>query len=112
MQILDFATGYLMAFGLQAALWRQARQGGSWLVEVSLAETGHWLRSLGRLDKGFQVAKPDWKQYQTEALCGFGPGGQSTLRHIGHAARFQRTPAGCARPSMPPGSHAPVWPAA
>src|SRR5579871_2726520 len=30
MQILDFASGFLMAFGAQAALLRQARDGGSW----------------------------------------------------------------------------------
>lgn len=111
MQILDFGTGYLMAFGLQAALWRQASQGGSWLVEVSLAETGHWLRGLGRLDQGFEVDKPDLKQFRDEGPCGFGPNGQSTLRHVRHAARFERTPAACVRPSMPPGSHAPAWPA-
>ncbi len=111
MQILDFSTGYLMAFGLQAALWRQATQGGSWLVEVSLAETGHWLRGLGRLSDGFKASKPDFKRYQQACLCGFGPRGQSTLRHVGHAARFAHTPAASARPSMPPGSHAPVWPA-
>ncbi|MFS2055897.1 CoA transferase, partial [Variovorax sp. CT11-76] len=44
MQILDEATGYLIAFGAAAALHRQQREGGSWLVRVSLAQTGHWLR--------------------------------------------------------------------
>jgi hypothetical protein len=28
-------------------LVRQARDGGSWHMNVSLAQTGHWLRSLG-----------------------------------------------------------------
>ena len=44
MQILDFASGFLMALGAQAALLRQAREGGSWHVRVSLARTGLWLR--------------------------------------------------------------------
>jgi crotonobetainyl-CoA:carnitine CoA-transferase CaiB-like acyl-CoA transferase len=49
MQILDEATGYLIAFGAAAALHRQQREGGSWHVQVSLAQTGQWLRSLGRV---------------------------------------------------------------
>ena len=44
MQILDHASGYLMAFAAQAALARQATEGGSWHVRVSLAQTAHWLR--------------------------------------------------------------------
>ena len=55
MQILDEATGYLIAFGAAAALWRQQREGGSWHVQVSLAQTGHWLRGLGRVENGFAV---------------------------------------------------------
>ena len=49
MQILDMATGFLMAFGAQAALLRQQHEGGSWHVRVSLARTALWLRELGRL---------------------------------------------------------------
>ncbi len=47
MQMLDMASGFLMAFGAAAVLWRQQREGGSWHVEVSLAQTGHWLRGFG-----------------------------------------------------------------
>ncbi len=110
LQILDYATGYLMAFGLQAALWRQARQGGSWLVQVSLAETGHWLRGLGRLADGLNTLKPDLAPYLADSPSGFGPQGQSIVRAVRHAALFSRTPAGWQRPSMPPGSHPPIWP--
>ena len=48
-QALDHATGYLMAFGAMMALARKAREGGSWHVRVSLAQTAHWLTQLGRL---------------------------------------------------------------
>src|SRR5262249_49321621 len=47
-QMLDHATGYLMAFGAMMARARQSREGGSWHVRVSLAQTGRWLWSLGR----------------------------------------------------------------
>ena len=42
------------------ALARKAREGGSWHVRVSLAQTGHWLTGLGRLERGFDC--PDPKQ--------------------------------------------------
>src|SRR5262249_34037370 len=48
-QALDHASGYLMAFGAMMALARKAREGGSWHVRVSLAQTGHWLAGLGRV---------------------------------------------------------------
>ena len=49
-QELDHATGYLLAFAVMTALKRQAEEGGSWHVRVSLAQTGYWLRQLGRID--------------------------------------------------------------
>ena len=54
-QMLDHATGYLMAFGAMMAKARQAREGGSWHVRVSLAQTGRWLWNLGRLDGGLKT---------------------------------------------------------
>src|SRR5262250_1413366 len=40
---IDYLTGYLMAFGALVALARRAKEGGSWLVRISLAQTGRWL---------------------------------------------------------------------
>ena len=57
MQILDHATGYLMAFGAMIAKARQAREGGSWHVQVSLARTGNWLWQMGRQGDG--LAAPE-----------------------------------------------------
>lgn len=51
-QMLDHATGYFMAFGAMMAKARQAREGGSWHVRVSLAQTGRWLWNLGRVAGG------------------------------------------------------------
>ena len=111
MQILDYAAGQLLAFGVQAALWRQARQGGSWQVRVSLAGIGLWLRSLGRQADGLAAVRPSFKPWLEESTCGFGPNGQAaTLLAMRHAAEFSATPARWSRPSMPPGSHPPVWP--
>jgi len=99
MQILDQASGFLMAFGAAAALWRQWCEGGSWLVQVSLAQTGHWLRGLGRVTDGLQIDRPDLTPWLTDEMSGFG-----LLRAVRPSAQLARTPAGYARPSVPPGT--------
>src|SRR5262249_25141504 len=44
---IDYCTGYLMAFGAMVALARRTREGGSWLVRISLAQIGKWIVDLG-----------------------------------------------------------------
>lgn len=105
MQILDEASGFLVAFGAAAALWRQQREGGSWLLRVSLAQTGHWLRTLGRVPAGPQAERPD-----IEPLLVTSPSGFGELRALRHSAQLSRTPAAWVRPSVPPGTHPPQWP--
>lgn len=104
MQILDEATGYLMAFGAAAALRRQQREGGSWHVQVSLVQTGHWLRSLGCVAGGFDVKPPSLEPWIESHASGFG-----LLDGLRHSAQLARTPAGWDRPSQPPGTDAPRW---
>ena len=104
MQILDEASGYLMAMGASAALCRQQREGGSWHVQVSLAQTGHWLRSLGRVPDGSR-APPVTRDPYLETL----PSGFGELRALRHSAQLSRTPAAWTLPSMPPGSSPPQW---
>lgn len=105
MQILDYATGHLMAFAASAALRRQALEGGSWYVRLSLAQTGRWIRNLGRIENGFAVTRPDRAPYLESAASGFGE-----LVALRHSAQLARTPVRSARPSMPPGAHPPLWP--
>ena len=105
-QILDYASGFLMAFAAQAALLRQAREGGSWHVRVSLARTGLWLRSLGRVTDGFSSAMPAPEDSLESSTSGWGE-----LRAVRHAARLSHTPVEWQRASVRPGTHAPVWPA-
>ncbi|CAN5832433.1 CoA transferase [soil metagenome] len=104
MQILDEATGYLIAFGAAAALWRQQREGGSWHVQVSLAQTAQWLRSLGRVAGGLAAPRPELAPFLETSESGFG-----LLRAVRHSAQLSRTPALWRKPSMPPGSHAVSW---
>ncbi|UWU95215.1 CoA transferase [Bradyrhizobium sp. CB1015] len=109
-QMLDHATGYLMAFGAMMAKARQAYEGGSWHVRVSLAQTGRWLWNLGRLEGGLNT--PDLTGAAVHAAfietmqSGFG-----TLKAVQHSARLSKTPAQWSRPAMPLGSHPAQWPA-
>jgi crotonobetainyl-CoA:carnitine CoA-transferase CaiB-like acyl-CoA transferase len=109
-QMLDHATGYLMAFGAMMAKARQAREGGSWHVRVSLAQTGRWLWNFGRLDGGLNT--PDLTGEAVHAAfiesmsSGFG-----TLKAVRHSALLSTTPAHWSRPAMPLGSHPAQWPA-
>lgn len=108
MQILDHATGYLMAVGAMMARARQAREGGSWHVQVSLARTGHWLWNLGRLESGLATADIDREAVLPlieQSSSGFGK-----LSAVRHAAILSATPAAWARPAVPLGTHPPQWP--
>src|SRR5437879_446624 len=108
-QMLDHATGYFMAFGAMMAKARQAREGGSWHVQVSLAQSGRWLWNLGRVADGL-----DTRDLTGEAVTPFIEevgSGFGALRAVRHSAILSKTPAFWARPAMPLGSHPPQWPA-
>jgi crotonobetainyl-CoA:carnitine CoA-transferase CaiB-like acyl-CoA transferase len=47
----DFIAGYLGAAGIQAALIRRAKEGGSYHVRVNLSRCAMWFNSLGTFDK-------------------------------------------------------------
>jgi crotonobetainyl-CoA:carnitine CoA-transferase CaiB-like acyl-CoA transferase len=106
-QVLDHATGYLLAFAVMAALKRRIEEGGSWHVRVSLAQTGHWFRQLGRVD-GTTCPDPEFAEVKDcleEAASGFG-----RLTAVRHAAVMSETPPRWTRPSVPLGTQAPEWP--
>jgi crotonobetainyl-CoA:carnitine CoA-transferase CaiB-like acyl-CoA transferase len=105
-QMLDHATGYLLAFAAIAALIRRSTEGGSWHVRLSLAQTGHWLRELGRID-GMACRDPgfdDVRDCLEETASGFG-----RLTAVRHAAVMSETPPRWVRPSVPLGTHAALW---
>ena len=104
MQILDEATGFLMAFAACAALRRQQREGGSWHVQLSLAQTAHWLRGLGRVEHGLHAAPPSRQPYLETSASGFGE-----LIGVTPSAQLDRTPARYCRLSVPPGHSPPHW---
>ena len=76
---IDYLTGYLMAFGAMVALARRAREGGSWLVRISLAQTGRWL-----VDRG-QVPETALKDVDKELYPGRDRALVDRERHAGRA---------------------------
>lgn len=107
-QVVDHGTGYLAALGALAALARRAREGGSYLVRVSLAQTGRWVDGLGRVD-GRSVRDQTLETIPDLLADMDSPFGR--LRHVAPAARLSETPAFWSRPVVPLGTHPPAWPA-
>jgi hypothetical protein len=106
-QVLDHAAGYLMAYGAMSALARRITEGGSWHVRVSLAQTGQWLRRLGRIENGLDTADLGFGQVQDlleQTESGFGQ-----LTAVRHAAQMSLTPAHWDLPSVALGTHPPAW---
>jgi crotonobetainyl-CoA:carnitine CoA-transferase CaiB-like acyl-CoA transferase len=105
-QALDHATGYLMAFAAMSALARRAERGGSWHVRCSLAQTGCWIRRLGRI-RGMDFPDPGFDDVHDrleDTQSGFGK-----LTAVRHAAAMTETPPCWVRPSVPLGTHPPAW---
>ncbi len=109
---IDYLTGYLMAFGAMVALARRTREGGSWLVRISLAQVGRWLVERG------QVPEAELKDIDAEftpdelqrwTISSDTPVGR--LHHLGPVVNLSETPPRWARPSVPLGHNEPVWPA-
>ncbi len=108
---IDFLTGYLMAFGSMVALARRAREGGSWLVRISLAQVGRWLVERGQVPeselknvpKEFTPADLERWSMTSETPVG-------RLQHLAPVIHLSETPPRWARPTVPLGYHQPVWP--
>jgi crotonobetainyl-CoA:carnitine CoA-transferase CaiB-like acyl-CoA transferase len=109
---IDYCTGYLMAFGAMVALARRAREGGSWLVRISLAQVGKWIVDLGEVpaaaarDAPAEFTPDELERWSMVSDTPSGP-----LRHLKPVVQMSETPTYWARPSVPLGYHQPVWPA-
>jgi len=109
---IDYLTGYLMAFGALVALARRVREGGSWLVRISLAQTGRWLVGRGEVPEAELKDVP--KEFTSEELKRWSMTSDTPVgrpQHLGPVVRLSETPPRWARPSVPLGHHEPVWPA-
>jgi len=109
---IDYCTGYLMAFGSMVALARRAREGGSWLVRISLAQVGKWMVDLGEVPAASLKDVPDeFGEEELERWSTVSETPSGRLRHLKPAVQMSETAPYWARPSVPLGYHRPVWPA-
>jgi crotonobetainyl-CoA:carnitine CoA-transferase CaiB-like acyl-CoA transferase len=105
----DYSTGYEAAFGTLVALERRAREGGSYLVRVSLTQNAMWLCRLGRVARekwqgldGPSVDEISRLSIDTETAWG-------RLTHMVPVLKFSETPPHWTLPAAPLGTHQPVW---
>jgi len=111
MSAIDYCTGYLMAFGAMVALARRTREGGSWLVRISLAQVGKWIVDLGEVPAtALKGTPPEFTAGELERWSTVSETPSGRLRHLKPAVQLSETPPHWARPSVPLGYHRPVWP--
>lgn len=109
-QALDHGSGYLLATGIMAALYKRATEGGSYEVKVSLAGVMRYLRSLGQYEGKTGFDRKDFKrpedvnEYLETRQTGFGE-----LQAVRHAARINGLDIGWEHMPKPLGSDEAVW---
>jgi hypothetical protein len=89
------------------ALLRRATEGGSWLVRVSLAQTGRWLQSMDTLDGGQRTQDPTFDDVQDALMTMDSPFGKLTCTQP--AERMPLTPPRWTRPPVPIGTDEARW---
>ena len=107
-QALDHASGFLAAFGAMIALRRRTLEGGSWHVQLSLARTGRWIESLGRI-QALDHLDPSPEDVADLLQTIDSPFGKIT--YVDSPVRLSETPPHWRRPPVPLGTHPPEWPA-
>ncbi|MFE0653341.1 CoA transferase [Streptomyces sp. NPDC059534] len=95
-QALDHGTGYLLAAAVLRSLTEQDRDGGTRLVRLALAQTGHWL--TGTLPR-----------YEPERYLAESEGPLGRLRYALSPIAYEGGPAGWSRPPGVAGTDAPEW---
>ena len=108
---IDYLTGYLMAFGAMVALGRRVQEGGSWLVRISLAQTGRWLVDLGQVPEAeLQGVPKDFTSEELDDWTTFSDVQAGRLRHLAPVVQLSETQPYWSRPAPVLGSNDPVWP--
>jgi crotonobetainyl-CoA:carnitine CoA-transferase CaiB-like acyl-CoA transferase len=108
--VTDYTTGYLAAFGSLIALQRRALYGGSYLVRVSLCQTGMWVRGLGVAGPAQMTSARKLESAEVGGFLTSSHGGYGRLTHLRPAVRMGKTPARWARPVVKLGTHPAAWP--
>ncbi|KAH6625782.1 CoA-transferase family III domain-containing protein [Boeremia exigua] len=109
-QALDHGSGYLLATGVIAALYKRTTEGGAYEVRVSLAGVMRYLRSLGQYEGKSGFDRRDIKgpeeagDFLETRLTEFGE-----LKAVKHAAHIDGVEVGWVHMPKPLGRDNPVW---
>ena len=103
--VIDYVSGYLMAFGAIVALARRAQEGGSWLVRVSLARTGKWIVNRGTVE-GFASVPVELPQEELQNFLVK----TKNFTHLKPMLELSETPPCWERPPVTLGTHPAEWP--
>ncbi|KAK1984199.1 CoA-transferase family III [Colletotrichum cereale] len=108
---LDHGAGYLLAAGISAALYRRATEGGSWIVDVSLAGVMEYLRSLGQYPgrTGFEASEAERSFQADENLFEKRMTGFGVMKYLRHSAAVEGLGPGWDVMPKPLGSDEPRW---
>lgn len=110
-QALDHAGGYFLASGIMAALYKQATEGGSWEVDVSLAGVMKYLRSLGQFEgkSGFETQDFTCTKDVPEAYLETRETGFGQMTAVRHSASIENVNVGWEIMPKPLGSDDAKW---
>ncbi|KEF61069.1 uncharacterized protein A1O9_02634 [Exophiala aquamarina CBS 119918] len=110
-QALDHAGGYFLAAGIMTALYRQATEGGSYEVNVSLAGVMKYLRGLGQYlgdtefqFKDFNAPQDIPKEFLEERESAFG-----LMKSVSHSAAIEGVTVGWEIMPKPLGADKAEW---
>ena len=108
---IDYLTGYLMAFGTMVALKKRVIEGGSWLVRLSLAQTGHWIVQRGQVPESELKGVPaEFTPAELERWMMASDTPTGRQHHLRPVVGLSETPPRWSRPSVPLGYNDAVWP--
>jgi hypothetical protein len=92
------------------SLARLTREGGSWLVRISLAQVGEWIVDLGEAPPvALKGMSAEFTASELERWPTVTETPSDRLRHLKPAVQLSETPPYWAGPSVPLGYHRPVW---
>ncbi len=100
--VTDHMAGFLGGAAVASTLLRQAREGGSYHIKISLAQIAMWVQSLGLVTVDGVPMPPVPRMERIESP--YGP-----LEYLASPIRYTETPAWFERPPAPEGSSPPVW---
>jgi crotonobetainyl-CoA:carnitine CoA-transferase CaiB-like acyl-CoA transferase len=102
----DYLSGYLAALGTIAALIKRAKEGGAWLVRISLARTCMFAleHGLGKHDSPTPADVSELGPWMIDQ-----PGQLGLMTRLKPVIAYSHTPTYAAIAGTAPGSHLPRW---